>query len=72
MYNAVLAVPDLVVTERHEHSNYVPYIQKGMDAAVAYGSYDFKFRNNSPSDIKIIAETTEDSITTKLVSIKYE
>ena len=43
-----------------------------MDAAVAYGSYDFKFRNNSPSDIKIIAETTEDSITTKLVSIKYE
>lgn len=47
LYNAVLAVPTLVVTERHSHSNYVPYIAKGKDAAVAYGSYDFKFRNDS-------------------------
>ena len=36
LYNAVLAVPSLVVTERHAHSNYVPYIAKGKDAAVAY------------------------------------
>ena len=42
-----------MVTERHEHSNKVPYVQKGKDAAVAYGSYDFKFRNNSGHDIKI-------------------
>ena len=27
LYNAVLAVPSLVVTERHAHSNKVPYIQ---------------------------------------------
>lgn len=47
LYNAVLAVPSLAVTERHSHSNYVPYIAKGKDAAVAYGSYDFKFRNDS-------------------------
>ena len=33
LYNAVLAVPNLNVTERHAHSNYVPYIQKGKDAA---------------------------------------
>ena len=43
-----------------------------MDAAVAYGSYDFKFRNNSPYDVKIIAEATKDNITIKLFSIKYE
>lgn len=53
LYNAVLAVPSLSVTERHAHSNYVPYIQKGKDAAVAYGSYDFKFVNNSGNDIII-------------------
>ncbi|MCI8637460.1 MAG: VanW family protein, partial [Clostridia bacterium] len=43
LYNALLSVPTLVITERHAHSNYVPYIDKGKDAAVAYGSYDLKF-----------------------------
>lgn len=47
LYNAVLKVPQLNVTERHSHSNSVPYIKSGKDAAVAYGSYDFKFVNNT-------------------------
>ena len=47
LYNAVLAVSSLDITERHEHSNDVPYVQDGKDAAVAYGSYDFKFVNNT-------------------------
>ena len=51
----MLAVPSLVVTERHKHSNTVPYIQTGKDAAVAYGSYDFKFVNQTGFDIKILA-----------------
>lgn len=70
LYNAVLAVSSLVVTERHEHSNYVPYIKKGKDAAVAYGSYDLKFRNNSGYDIKIYASSTASSVDISLVSIK--
>ncbi len=70
LYNAVLAVPTLAVTERHSHSNYVPYIQKGKDAAVAYGSYDFKFQNNSGNDIKILASTDNTSVTTSLVALK--
>lgn len=69
LYNAVLVVPNLVVTERHEHSNSVPYVQKGKDAAVAYGSYDFKFRNNTGNDIKIVAEATADKVTTKLIAL---
>lgn len=36
LYNAVLKVPNLVVTERHKHSNKVPYVSEGKDAAVAY------------------------------------
>ena len=70
LYNAVLATPGLVVTERHAHSNYVPYIQKGKDAAVAFGSYDFKFRNDSGNTIKINASTDENTITTTLIAIK--
>ena len=27
--------------------------EKGLDAAVAYGSYDFKFRNNLTNSVKI-------------------
>ena len=70
LYNAVLSVPTLVVTERHAHSNYVPYIQKGKDAAVAYGSYDLKFRNDSGNDIKILASTDSATVTTTLLALK--
>ena len=70
LYNAVLAVPNLVVTERHAHSKSVPYVSKGKDAAVAYGSYDFKFKNNSGNDIKINCSTDGKSVTTTLISIK--
>lgn len=70
LYNALLSVPSLVVTERHAHSNYVPYIEKGKDAAVAYGSYDLKFRNDSGNDIKILASTDNKTVTTTLVSLK--
>lgn len=69
LYNAVLAVPSLTVVERHAHSNYVPYIQKGKDAAVAYGSYDFKFKNNSGKDIKLLFKVTSSSVTVSIVQI---
>ena len=69
LYNAVLKVPNLVVTERHEHSNKVPYIETGKDAAVAYGSYDLKFRNDTGFDIKIKSEATSDNITITLYKL---
>ena len=59
LYNAVLAVSSLTVVERHPHSNYVPYVQKGKDAAVAYGSYDFKFRNDTGNDVKILSSVSD-------------
>lgn len=71
LYNAVLSAPGLVVTERHTHSNNVPYVQKGKDAAVAYGSYDFKFRNNTGNDIKITCSSNSSSVTTNIISIVY-
>ena len=69
LYNAVLKVPSLKVTERHEHSNKVPYIQNGKDAAVSYGSYDFKFVNNTGNTIRIKASHTADSVTIRLVKL---
>lgn len=70
LYNAVLAVPSLVVTERHEHSNNVPYVAKGKDAAVAYGSYDFKFRNDLSNSVKILASTDGNYVYTSLVELQ--
>lgn len=70
LYNALLSIPSLVITERHEHSNYVPYIAKGKDAAVAYGSYDLKFRNDSGNDIKILSSTDGENVTINLIALK--
>lgn len=69
LYNAVLSVPTLKVTERHAHSNKVPYIEAGKDAAVAYGSCDFKFQNNTGYRIKILATTSGSEVTTKIISL---
>lgn len=69
LYNAVLKIPSLVVTERHEHSNKVPYIETGKDAAVAYGSYDLKFRNDTGFDIKIKTTNDNNSVNVALYKI---
>lgn len=69
LYNAVIKVEGLEIVERHEHSGYVPYIEKGKDAAVAYGSYDFKFKNNTNKIIKIVMECKEQDITAKIIEI---
>ena len=59
----------LVVLERHAHSNYVPYVPKGKDAAVAYGSYDFKFRNDTGKDIKLKFDVTTDIVTATIIQL---
>lgn len=69
LYNAVLKIPELEIVERHKHSGHVPYIEEGKDAAVAYGSYDFKFKNNSDAVIKVIMENTTNNVTAKIIKI---
>ena len=69
LYNAVLKVSGLSVIERYEHSNKVPYIKSGKDAAVAYGSYDLKFRNNTGNDIRIEASATANNVSINLYKI---
>ena len=70
LYNAVLEVDGLDVTERHKHSNSVPYIKNGKDAAVSYGTYDFKFKNNTGNRIKISASCESDNVYIKLFKLE--
>lgn len=72
LYNAVLKIPELKVTERHPHSNKVPYIKSGKDAAVSYGAQDFKFVNNTRNTIKIKASNTKNNVTVKLFKVEEQ
>ena len=69
LYNAVLKVPDLKVTERHPHSKRVYYVPVDKDAAVAHGSVDFKFKNNTGVPIKIYANADLKGVTIRLVKL---
>jgi len=61
LYNvAILA--NLEIIERYPHSLTVPYVPSGQDATVAYGIYDFRFRNNTTSPLVIWADTYGDTL----------
>ncbi len=62
LYRAVLEA-ELEVTERHNHSYLVSYVEPAFDAAIAEGLLDFKFVNNTDSPIYIQA-VTEDGVLT--------
>ena len=66
LYNAVLETDGLEIVERHPHSNKVYYVPEGKDAAVAYGSVDFKFKNTNDYGIKLYAELDSDSEEVKI------
>jgi len=60
LYNAVL-LAELEVTERHNHSMIVNYVDPSADAAIAEsGGKNFKFVNSTQSPIYIEGYTTSD------------
>ena len=69
LYNAVLSVPDLKVIERHEHGRDVSYVPDGKDAAVSYGSIDFKFKNNTGKEIKLYFSTDAITLNVRIVKL---
>ena len=69
VYNAVLKVEGLKVTERHEHSREVPYIEDGKDAAVSYGNSDLKFKNELEYDVRIDAKVENRKVKITIVRI---
>lgn len=63
LYNAVLGA-ELEVTERHNHSMIVTYVDPSADAAIAESSgKDFKFINNTDYPVYIEGYTKDKNIT---------
>ncbi len=57
LYAAALDA-NLEILERHNHSMAVGYIYNGLDATIAEGVLDMRFRNNSGYPVKIVADSS--------------
>lgn len=62
MFNAIFFA-GLPVMERHPHYFYISHYPPGRDAAVYYGGYDLKFRNDTGSHLLIKSFPSSDSVT---------
>lgn len=62
LYNAVLRA-ELEVTERHNHSMTVTYVDHAADAAIAGTYKDFRFKNNMDFPIYVEGRTDGNKIT---------
>lgn len=62
LYNAVL-LSELDIVERYAHSMTVSYVDLAFDAAIAEGSKNFRFRNNTDMPILIEAFSEDRKIT---------
>ena len=73
LYNAVLYA-DLEIVERRNHSMPVHYVNRGRDATInSVGNIiDFKFRNNTSSDIIIIAYTVGNNLNMEIYGVPFE
>lgn len=69
LYNAVL-LADLAIEQRSSHSLPVSYVPIGLDAAVAYGLLDFKFRNTTDKHVLIKTEINNTALTVKVFGKK--
>ena len=66
LFNAVFFA-GLPVVERHAHSIYISHYPTGRDATVAWGSLDFKFRNDTGKSIMIRSWIDGGALTVALV-----
>lgn len=70
LYNAILTVSGLTVTERHPHGRKVDYVPEGKDAAVSHGTLDLKFRNDTGVKIKIYASSDDSTLTIRIMKVE--
>lgn len=71
LYNAVLK-SNLEVVERTNHMFLTTYTPGGLDATVAYGSLDFRFKNNRNYPIKIAAGVDRGVCTVQIYGLKTD
>lgn len=68
LYNMAL-LADLEIVERHPHMFLVDYIPPGQDATVAFGSKDFKFKNNTSGLLYLSLKAGQSTLTAKLYGV---
>lgn len=66
VYNAVKNA-GLTVTARSPHSMPVAYLPKGLDAAIAAGSKDLKFRNDYATPVVLYTDTANKKLTVNVL-----
>ena len=71
LYNAVL-LAGLTPTERTPHFFQSTYIAPGRDATVADGQIDFKFRNDFPHNVYLIAEAYGSTLSVYVLGTKAD
>ena len=68
LYNAAKNA-GMEIVERHNHKNEVHYVEIGNDAAVSFGTLDFKFKNISQSTAKIVMSVENGYVYAKIFLI---
>lgn len=66
LYNSLI-LSDLEITESHNHSRPIHYVDLGTDAAVARGYKDLKFKNNTNNPILILSEANGEKLNFKVL-----
>lgn len=70
LYNALLYA-EIQITERHEHSMLVGYVDPSRDAAIAENLKDLRFKNNLENPIYIEAVTDGGTLTFNVYGKEY-
>ncbi len=71
LYGAVLYA-NLEILERHNHSMLVGYMPAGLDATIAQGYLDLRFKNNTGYPIKIEATASGGTLTISILGYNPE
>lgn len=71
LYNTVL-LADLDIVQRANHSIAITYAPIGLDAAVAYGSLDFRFKNSTGHHLLLKTSVAGNSLTMKIFGHEQE
>jgi len=66
LYNAAL-MAGLEIIERHPHARAVPYVQRGMDAAVANNTLDLKLKNNLSASVYLSCRAENGRLSVKIL-----
>ena len=71
IYSAIMDT-DILVTERFPHGRPVAYLPRGRDAAVSWGTLDFRFVNNTDYPIRIDADVNSRTLTVRVYGTMHE